>query len=563
MGYAPYEISGVRINVDETRTVNIQLVSQTIQMEAVTVKAEEQMVTKDRSGSGKSLTSDQISEIAVTDIQGVIAMQAGVTQKGGELFVRGGRANEVNFTVDGMSVSDPVDGGSALTVDMDAVADMKVITGGLTAEYGNAQSGMVNIVSKDGTHIYEGKIEGISDHVIPGGFQANYDELKFALGGPVIPFASEDFKRRFTFFLNGAGAWTDSRYRKYFKNNPNDDLLYISSADYATYDPYKDRDKKLGFEIGNRNYNDYNVNLKVKYQFSPMSNLTLAVRGDRSYYTPFSHSWKYALQHYLESETRQQQVMLTYDLTIGTKANLKIKFSDFEKTTTQNPRGIQKDSFIWLDQSNFDPSSASFGYGTVDEDGDGIYDGQGYHDSSSWVYSIEGLDDDVYISGFIAPGRIWDNFIDDKTATQSFRADYEYQMNEIIGFKTGFEAIKYKIEKNQLGNFLAIDMHRFNNYLLQHGVEFETVEDEDGNPVTYYTAESYTAAAKASSGSRDGYKAEPWQFAYYLQDKMEWEGMIVNAGVRLDFWYLGKEYPFCKMITALEQENLNQMTAYK
>ena len=46
MGYAPYEISGVRINVDETRTVNIQLVSQTIQMEAVTVKAEEQMVTK-------------------------------------------------------------------------------------------------------------------------------------------------------------------------------------------------------------------------------------------------------------------------------------------------------------------------------------------------------------------------------------------------------------------------------------------------------------------------------------------------------------------------------------
>lgn len=541
MGYAAYEISGVRINVDETRTVNIKLVKQTIQMEAVKVKAQEEMITKDRAGSSKSLSADQISDIAVTDIEGVIAMQAGVTQKGGELFVRGGRANEVNFTVDGMSVSDPVDGGSALTVDMDAVADMKVITGGLTAEYGNAQSGMVNIVSKDGSAIYEGKIEGISDHVIPGAFQANYDELKFALGGPIIPFAGEELKRNLTFFINGAGSWTDSRYRKYYNNNPNDDLHYISSAIYESYNPYSDRDKVLGFEIGNRNYNDYNVNLKTKYVISPMQNITLAVRGDRSYNTPFSHGWKYALQHYAESETEQQQVMLTYDLTIGTKSNLKMKLSKFEKTTTQNPRGINKDSYIWRDDNNFDPSSGSLGYSTIDMNGDGIYD-YGFHESNSWVYSIEGLDDDVFISGFTAPGRVWDNFIDDKTGTTSFRADYEYQMNEIIGFKSGFEAIKYNIEKNQLGGFLSIDMNRFNNYLLSYGQVYDVVEDEDGNPVTYYTAESYTAAAKASSGSRDGYKAEPWQFAYYLQDKMEWEGMIVNAGVRLDFWYLGKEY---------------------
>ncbi len=49
-----------------------------------------------------------------------------------------------------MSVSDPVDGGATLQVDTDAISDMKVMTGGFPAEYGNAQSGVINIVTKDG-----------------------------------------------------------------------------------------------------------------------------------------------------------------------------------------------------------------------------------------------------------------------------------------------------------------------------------------------------------------------------------------------------------------------------
>ncbi|MFA7543454.1 MAG: TonB-dependent receptor, partial [Candidatus Cloacimonadaceae bacterium] len=60
--------------------------------------------------------------------------------------------------------------------------------------------------------------------------------------------------------------------------------------------------------------------------------------------------------------------------------------------------------------------------------------------------------------------------------------------------------------------------------------------------VPIYKPEDYYAAAKASSGKRDGYNAQPWQLAYYLQDKMDWEGMIINAGMRFDFWYLGSSY---------------------
>jgi hypothetical protein len=60
----------------------------------------------------------------------LFSLQAGVVNIGGELHIRGSRDNEINYTVDGMSVYDPVDGGATLQVDTDAIKDMKVMTGG-------------------------------------------------------------------------------------------------------------------------------------------------------------------------------------------------------------------------------------------------------------------------------------------------------------------------------------------------------------------------------------------------------------------------------------------------
>jgi outer membrane receptor protein involved in Fe transport len=58
----------------------------------------------------------------------------------------------------------------------------------------------------------------------------------------------------------------------------------------------------------------------------------------------------------------------------------------------------------------------------------------------------------------------------------------------------------------------------------------------------FYNSEDIYNATLAASGLRDGYEADPWQGAFYFQDKMEWEGMIVNAGLRVDVWYLGGDY---------------------
>jgi len=53
-----------------------------------------------------------------------------------KLHIRGGRSNEVSYSIDGMSVSDPIDGGSQLSIDSDTIAKTKVMPGGFPDEYG-------------------------------------------------------------------------------------------------------------------------------------------------------------------------------------------------------------------------------------------------------------------------------------------------------------------------------------------------------------------------------------------------------------------------------------------
>jgi hypothetical protein len=166
MGYEKYTVNGVRITVDGTATVNAKLPIKGVAIEGVTVSATQEKIQKGKVGSGREIRMDQSADIAVKNVEGLIALEAGVTTSGGEMHIRGGRGNEVVYSIDGMSVSDPVDGGAALTVDTDAIQDMKIMTGSFSAEYGNAQSGVINIVTKDGDEFYSGKIEFNTDHLL-------------------------------------------------------------------------------------------------------------------------------------------------------------------------------------------------------------------------------------------------------------------------------------------------------------------------------------------------------------------------------------------------------------
>ncbi|MEN6445630.1 MAG: carboxypeptidase regulatory-like domain-containing protein [Candidatus Cloacimonas sp.] len=580
IGYDTMTFNDVRIQVDQTTSLSPIMNKSGIEMKAVTVTAKEDKVDKNRIGSAKNIQMDIMTDAAVSDVTDIVALQPGVSNIGGELHIRGGRANEVNYTVDGMSVTDPVDGGATLQVDTDAIKDMKVMTGGFPAEYGNAQSGVINIVTKDGDPFYSGKVEYNNDHLFLE--SRNSDVLKVAIGGPVIPFSSQEMREKFTYYLNGSGEWLDGRLKDYYVSNPNIDYSIkgrsLLDTEYDVYDPYADRDNILGIDIGNRNYNAYNVNLKTKYAFKPGQIATFAVRGDRSLNYLYDNSWRYALQHYAEEETTQRQYIGTYDDVINDRMNLKIKASYYQKDSYQGPRGIDRNNYMYMtiDPNNIPEnyvdmvSLGNYGYTSIDADNDNVLD-EGFLPASYWVYRLESVEEPRNIPGYNPPGTIYGRFIDDTTDILSARADFEWQINDTHMAKTGLEIIKHNIKKNQLENYLKIDDKRRTNYLnsifdvrdydladyidanedlicdnvpegLYALAATQTVPTSLADLVPIYYPQDYFAAAKASAGTRDGYKAEPWQMAYYLQDKMEWEGMIVNAGLRFDLWYLGKNY---------------------
>ncbi|MBN1326793.1 MAG: TonB-dependent receptor [Candidatus Cloacimonetes bacterium] len=583
-GFEPMMIQGVKINLDETTIQDIKLKTTAIEIEGFTVvDARIQMVNRDQSSSGKIMTSETIEDLAVQNIDDIIAIQAGATVTDGELHIRGGRANEVVYSIDGLSVTDPVDGGAALTIDRDAIKDMKVYTGGFPAEYGNAQSGIINVITKDGGSEYSGKLELSSDHLLGDGIDnSNSDNIKFALGGPVFGSLVPSWREKFTFFFNGAANWHDSRFREYYESHANTELTADGTnwlvSEYSPYEPYDERDEAAGFDLGDRNYNLYNANLKMKYIFSPRQNVTFAIRGDQNNWQPYAHNWKFALDNYVELETTQQQYIMTYDYVFPNNImNLKVKAGYYNKSNYRGPRGIgrndyfvKNDAMIWEDENGFDLYYAltdinTSGINVLTQDGLIGEGGIDYY----WAYYLYGQP--TNINDFVTPGSIWGTNWDDENDIYSFKSDFEYQINQIHGFKTGLEVIKHYIKKDRLFNPWEIDPLRYQEYLsdktpIQHVDEGDPIIDYRPDSPTYldtlitsapsdldfYSDEDLFNAIRAASGQTDGYEAEPWQAAFYLQDKMDWEGMIVNAGLRFDFWYLGEKYKILRDAGAYE-----------
>ena len=164
------------------------------------------MCIRDRTSTVKNISSEEIEILPVEDLGAVINMQAGVVAG----HFRGGRRDEVSYMIDGVPVNDAFGGVSAVSnLEVEAVKDLEVITGTFNAEYGNAMSGIVNAVTKDGSNEFHGSFNsGFSTYITenkrngekvfigldPFGINSNSD-LKFSLSGPVI-------KDRLYFFTN-------------------------------------------------------------------------------------------------------------------------------------------------------------------------------------------------------------------------------------------------------------------------------------------------------------------------------------------------------------------------
>ena len=154
VGYQTIILKQVRIMSDRTTTLDFKMVEQAMDLgEQIEVVAERPLVQKDLTSSRKITSEEEIKALPVETFAGIMLTQAGVTQgAGGELHIRGGRSTEIAYLVDGISVANPYStNGLATSVATNAIQEMSVVSGAFNAEYGNAMSGVVNFTTKDGT----------------------------------------------------------------------------------------------------------------------------------------------------------------------------------------------------------------------------------------------------------------------------------------------------------------------------------------------------------------------------------------------------------------------------
>lgn len=146
VGYKLSSAIDVRVDIDQTTTQNFRMTEEAIAGEEVIVIAARPVVQRDVSASRANIEIKDVDKLPVTSVVGAVGLQAGVQG----LVIRGGTIDQTAFMVDGLVLRDERTNNPYTGISLSTVQDIQVQTGGFNAEYGNIRSGMVNVVTREG-----------------------------------------------------------------------------------------------------------------------------------------------------------------------------------------------------------------------------------------------------------------------------------------------------------------------------------------------------------------------------------------------------------------------------
>ncbi|MGD0037999.1 MAG: carboxypeptidase-like regulatory domain-containing protein [Bacteroidota bacterium] len=147
VGYSTVTVNEIRVLIDQTATVNVEMVSQAIEAGIVEVVAERHVVKKDVSSSVSTVQSEELEALPITSINDMVGLQAGVENG---FVIRGGNASDMLLNLDGVTQRDPRNNKPISNIALTSIQEVSIEKGGFAAEYGQARSGIVNIVQKEG-----------------------------------------------------------------------------------------------------------------------------------------------------------------------------------------------------------------------------------------------------------------------------------------------------------------------------------------------------------------------------------------------------------------------------
>lgn len=151
IGYTAERVTNIVVNINETVLIDLQMSDSSVETaEVIVTAAKIPIVQQDVSSSRANINSEEIGSLPTINVNRVLGLQAGIQSTDEGIVVRGGALNQTAYILNGVTLRDERDNKPYTGISVTSIENMQVQSGGFTAEYGDLRSGLVNIVTFEG-----------------------------------------------------------------------------------------------------------------------------------------------------------------------------------------------------------------------------------------------------------------------------------------------------------------------------------------------------------------------------------------------------------------------------
>ena len=500
IGYSTTVVTDIRVSVDFTTRIEFELSTSVLELGGVEVIATTPIIKMDLTSTRAVIGAETISEMPVESFDEILELQAGIVRgSDNKIHIRGGRASEIIYLIDGIPVNDPYSNEISVEVDNDAIQELQVISGTFNAEYGRAMSGVVDIVTKDGGRKLSGRVSVfLGDYISADDelFQ-NIDDLsanaltniQATLGGPVPALGD-----KWSFFSSG---------RRY----ENEGWLY---GQRVVTPGFLDASNVWTVQEGDGEFVPMNSFLKKSAQgkltFSPSAKVKFSYSAfwNKLDNRVYDHLFRFNPDgDYKQNKTGLTQIA-AFNHSLSSRTFYTVKLS---LNTSDFKRSVFDDSIFLFDQNQID---------TLDQNQ--IYLLRGLDQNQidtldqNQIYSLLGLNQN-YIDVEAYRGRLYNGgtklwHLNRSTTSKSGKIDLTSQVTNSHQLQTGIE-------------------------VRSHNLNFEEFK-----VLISATTKFLPVAAKDVPGNVNfnKYEHSPLEASMYFQDKMEFDDLIINIGIRGEYF---------------------------
>ncbi len=505
IGYRRFEVNELRVSVDFTTPLDIDLVEGSVELDAVVIQAERSpLIRQDLTNPVASISSEAIEALPVTDISEVIGLQAGITvDDDGSIHIRGGLGNEIAYTLNGMNINNPYGNTRSVGVATNAVREVSVSSGTFSAEYGSALSGVVNYVTRDGGSRWAGSAKYYTgDHVsshkdlffnIDNFNPANVNRTEFTIGGPVVG-------DNLMFFASGVYNWSGGHLYG--------QRIYLPTDSYLSREGFPSDDPRRGTASSPYYFGPVGHDTTDTVGLPGGDGSTVSLNWSRSYNIQGNLSWRVF-----------PEMKLKYEFIVN-----------FDESPDVNPFAARyKPDGIALERYEGYMHAVEFTH-TV---------------SPSMFYTVKG-------SFITDKGRSW--AYDSPTDPRYVPSFYSRTFPNTSYLTGGTDPDRFSRKTETLAGKVDLVAQLFGNHEVKAGIEVRshhlTVESytlQFRDPNDPSAEPSFTNAIGNGNvflpyiptveGGYTAYDRKPLQMAAYVQDKIElFQSIILNLGVRYEYF---------------------------